>query len=192
VLRERARRRRADQVQRRRLVLGVFAVLLIVLIVALAVGLSRGGGAAVGTTTTQSTEPSPVATTYTAQLTGSDSVPSVKTAATGSLALTYDPDAGTLTFELNINGLTKPNAAAIYEGAAGSSGTRVLTLFAGPEEPGLYSGVLAQGTVDPADLAGGLRGQTIADLVALIEAGGAYVSVGNATHPIDAIRGQIY
>lgn len=189
--RERARRRRAEQVQRRRLVLGVCVLGLVVLIVALAIGLSGGGGTAVSTTSTQSTGTSLAAATYTADLTGADSVPAVKTEATGSLTLTYDPDAATFTFVLETNGLTNPGVATIYEGAAGSTGAAVLTLFDGPAKSGLFSGELAQGSIEAAKLTGTLTGKTIGDLIALIEAGNAYVSVGNTSHPIDAIRGQI-
>jgi len=187
----RARRRRAEQVQRRRIILGACVLGLVVLIVALAVGLSGGEDSAVSTTSTQSTATSLVAATYTADLTGADSVPAVKTAATGSLTLTYDPDAPAFTYVLDIKGLTNPSMATIYEGAAGSAGAAVLTLFAGPAKEGVYSGELAKGTVKETDLTGTLAGKTIGDLMALIEAGGAYVSVGNTSHPVDAIRGQI-
>ena len=188
--REQARRRRAQQVQRRRVVLGALVVL-VVLIVVLAIGLSGGGGAAVSTTSTQSTETSLVAATYTAELTGAESVPSVKTASTGTLTLTYDPDAATLAFVLEIDGLTNASVATIYEGAAGTSGTAVLTLFDGPTESGVFRGELASGSVEAMSLTGTLTGATIGDLIALIEEGNAYVSVGNTSHPIDAIRGQI-
>ena len=189
--RERARRRRAEQIQRRRIVLAVCVLGLIILTVVIAVAASGDDSGAVTTTSSESTETSLVAATYTADLAGANSVPPVKTQATGSLTLTYDPEAKTFVFVLDISGLTNPSLAAIYEGAPGTNGDVVLTLFDGPTEEGLFSGVLARGTVVETSLTGSLAGKTIGDLIALIQAGGAYVSVGNTSHPEDAIRGQI-
>lgn len=192
-LREQARRRRAQQVQRRRLVLSICVLGLIVLVVGLVVGLSGGpeGADTASSTTAESTATPLVAATYNAELTGAESVPSVTTKATGSLTLTYDPDTAALTFVLDINGLTNPSLAAIYEGVEGARGIAVATLFAGPPIEGLFAGVLAEGSIDETQLTGGLTGKTVADLVTLIESGNAYVSVGNTSHPVDAIRGQI-
>jgi hypothetical protein len=190
--RERARRRRAQQVQRRRLVLGICVLGLIVLISALVVGLPRGSDTSTTTVTETSgtTTTSLVAATYTADLTGAQSVPAVKTVATASLTLTYDPEVAALTFVLDINGLTDPSVSTIYEGTPGASGAAVLTLFAGPAKTGKFSGSLAEGTIKDADLTGPLQGKTVGDLIALIKAGNAYVSVGNTSHQ-EAIRGQI-
>ena len=192
--RDRARRRRAQQVQRRRLVFGICVLGLIVVISALVVGLPRGSNTPTTTSSTgsqSSTTTSLVAATYTANLTGAQSVPAVKTEATASLALTYDPEAAALTFVLNVKGLTSPSVATIYEGTAGTSGAPVLTLFAGPSKKGVFSGSLAEGTIKDADLTGPLQGKTVGDLISLVKAGNAYVSVGNTSHPLDAIRGQI-
>lgn len=192
--REQARRRRAQQVQRRRLVLGIGVLGLIVLIAALAVALSGGSNTTDGTTSTEpgeTTTSSLLAATYTADLTGDQSVPPVTTQATGTLTLNYNPDDSTLSFSLEIDGLTNPSVATVYEGAAGASGTAVLTLFAGPTKEGRYVGVLADGTIEDSDLTGSLAGETIAELITLIQAGNAYVSVGNTSHPVDAVRGQI-
>jgi len=193
--RDRTRQRRAQQVQRRRLALGVFVLALIVLIAALVIGLSGGSDDGVASSTTteagETTSTTLVAATYTADLTGAESVPALPTKATGSFTLTYDPEAEALTFVLDISGLTSPSVAAVYEGAPGTSGTAVLNLFPGPAKEGLFSGVLAEGTIEEAELTGSLVGGTIGDLIALIKAGDAYVSVGNVSHPVDAIRGQI-
>jgi hypothetical protein len=174
------------------MVLAVGLLLLIILIVALAVGLSgRGGGTASSTTSTQSTSTSLAGATYAAELTGAGSVPALPTKATGSLTLTYNADDKTFTFVLDVKGLTNPSVAKIYEGAPGGTGTAVLTLFAGPAKEGVFSGELVKGAVEASNLTGSLAGTTIGDLIALIKAGGAYVSVGNTAHPVDAIRGQI-
>ena len=119
-------------------------------------------------------------------------MPPVQTGSTGKLTLTYDPTALTLKFTLTVDGLSKPSNAAIYEGPAGATGTAVYVLFAGPAKTGTsFKGELASGTVEAGKLTGSLAGGTMGDLVALIQAGNAYVSVGNASHPVDAIRGPI-
>jgi hypothetical protein len=192
--RERARQRRAEQIQRRRMALGISVLALLVLILILV--LSCPGGEEASSTTTSEPESTTnqtlVSATYTAELTGDQSVPRVKTIASATLTLTYDAETKKLSFSLDvINGITNPSVATIYEGTAGTSGTPVYMLFAGPQEDGLFAGNLAEGEIFDEDLVGPLRGGTIADLIALIEAGNAYVSIGNASHPIDAIRGQI-
>jgi hypothetical protein len=191
---ERARRRqlRAEQVQRRRLALGIVVLGLVVLFVALAIGLS--GGDETPVTTTESTGVGTIPSgTYSAELTGADSVPPVQTTAAGTLLLTYDAETETLSFILEITKkLTNPESATIYEGIPGTAGAAVYTLYVadeGVEEP--TPGILAEGTIVEMDLIGPLQNGTIADLIALIEAGNAYVSVGNKSHHLDAIRGQI-
>ena len=132
------------------------------------------------------------AASFSADLTGADSVPPVDTASTGTLTMDYDPTALVLSYSLTLDGLSNPSNAAIYEGAPGTSGTAVYVLFAGPTETGTgFRGELVSGTVEAGNLTGSLAGGTIGDLIALIEAGNAYVSVGNTSHPVDAIRGQI-
>ena len=195
LMRERARRRRARQVQRRRVVL-VVGVLLLILIVVLAIVLSGGGKSTATTTTTgtgesTSTTLSATAETFTADLTGAAEVPAVSTAATGSVTLDYDPAAATLSFTVNISQLTSPSTARIYQGKAGATGAAVLTLFSGPTKTGVFSGELNQGSVKDSDLTGSLKGKKIADLIALIGASNAYVSVGTTSHPNGAIRGQL-
>jgi len=209
VARERARQRRAKQIQRRRLVLVLCVVGLIVLIVALAVGLSGDDGqttvSTTGTTepgqTTETTEGEGGETTstselssatYVADLTGDQSVPPVSTQAAAELTLTYDKDEETLAFVLEVTSMiTRPNVATIYEGGAGTSGAAIVTLFAGPEEGTTFEGVLAEGFIEKEDLTGTMQGKSIPELVNLIASGNTYVSIGNASHPIDAIRGQI-
>ena len=195
---ERARRRRERQVQRRRVVFVVLVLLLIVLIVGLSLGLSgRGGSTSTTTTSTtagpggSSTTSNPAAETFTADLAGASEVPAVSTSATGSITLSYDAAAKTLSYVLNISGLTSPSVARIYQGKTGSTGTAVLALFSGPAKAGVFSGELAHGSVKSSDLTGSLKGKTVADLVALIKASNAYVSVGTSSHSNGAIRGQL-
>lgn len=195
VPRDRAGDRRRKQIQRRRLVALVCLLGLIVLIIVLIA--TCGDSDEDTTTTTGSTETSEatsttlVEATYVAELTGNDAVPAVDTEATGTLLLSYDPDGDTLTFSLGLDSLSDPTVAAIFEGAEGEEGAAIVNLFAGPEEEGSFSGTLAEGILTADDLTGSLEGGTLGDLIALIEEGLAYVSVGNADHPVEAIRGTI-
>ena len=190
---ERARRRqqRSEQVQRRRVAFGIVALGLIILAIALAVGLSGDDDAVVASTDTTDTVIQ--SGTYSALLTGAESVPAVTTVAEGTLDLVYDAEDEKLTFILKITKkLTNPTVATIYQGTPGSEGDAVYTLYVADDpNQGTYQGTLAEGTIVAMDLVGPLQGKTITDLLSLIEEGEAYVSVGNKSHPVDAIRGQI-
>jgi hypothetical protein len=173
--------------------LGISVLALLVLVLILVI--SCPGGDDTATTTTEpegSTDVTLVSATYTADLIGAESVPSVRTAAKAALTLTYDAETEEFAFVLEVTqSITNPSVATIYEGAQGTSGTAVYMLFAGPTKEGTFVGTLAEGLIFDTDLIGPLGGGTIADLIALIKAGNAYVSIGNKSHPIDAIRGQI-
>ncbi len=192
--RQRARQLRAEQVQRRRMALFICLLGLIVLIVILAITCSGDGGTSVTTTEpSETTSTSLTSATYSAELTGAESVPPVETAAAATLTLTYDAQTEELSFVLEItSNLTNPSVAAIYQGSSGTSGSPVYMLFVDPSpDEGSSLGELASGTIIEQDLIGPLQGGTITDLIALIQEGGAYVSIGNTSHPVDAIRGQI-
>ncbi len=64
-------------------------------------------------------------------------------------------------------------------------------VYADDTETGDYTGRLAEGTIDEASLTGSLEGGTIGDLVQLIRDGNAYVGVGTADTPVDAIKGDL-
>ena len=118
--------------------------------------------------------------------------PAVKTTATGTFTLTYDPATQTLSYELHLKGVDSPRVADIYEGAAGDSGTPVYVVYPqSTKESGAYTGRIAKGDVDESALMGSLSGKTLADLIALIRDDNAYVSVGTKANPVDGIRGQI-
>lgn len=191
---ERARRRqqRAEQVQRRRLALGIVVLGLVVLTIALIIGLSGDDEPVVNTSST--TEPGVIPSgTYSAELLGENSVPPVVTQAAGTLTLTYDADEEKLSYVLKITSkLTTPIIAAIYQGGPGDEGDAVYVLYVADDgTEGTYQGTLAEDAVVEMDLVGPLEGGTLHDLIELIEDGDAYVSVGNKSHPVDAIRGQI-
>lgn len=195
--REQARRLRAQQVRRRRLVFFTIVGLLVILIIVLLV-VRPGCGEAPGTaTTTSSTTPGAGQTTTTfrathvAELTGADNVPPVETASTGRLSLNVDPAESTVSFLLEVDGLTNTRSAYIFEGPPGTIGEAVAELFDGPTIEDAYRGKVAEGEISVDDLMGRLEGKSIADLITLLQSGDAYCSVGNNSYPDGAIRGQI-
>jgi hypothetical protein len=191
---------RAEQVQTRRLVLSVCLLALMVVITAVASYSTRVEATTPETSPTTSDDaPSTtldpaallVSATYTAELRGGGSG-STAGDPRAFLTLRYDEDAQTITYKLQITtSLQTPCVAAICQGTREQSGSNVFTMFPGPAIAGNFSGVLSEGQIDAADLVGSLRGGRLADLVLLIQSGAAYATVGTASRPIDAIRGQI-
>lgn len=188
IAREQARRLRAQQVRRRRLVLLGSIVAVIALVVVL---VATRSGPRPSTSTTAGPTPTTAARIYTANLTGDQQVPPVQTASTGKLTLRASADGTQLEFALEVDGLTNTSWARIYDGLPGETGQPVVTLYDGPVISGPFAGLVAQGTIKPADLTGSLAGKTISDLLELIDSGSAYVDIGNTSYPEGAIRGQI-
>ena len=143
-------------------------------------------------TSTTATTLSTVTTTFTAELSGAEVVPAVDTAATGSAAFTVDAASTRVHFVLKVSNLTDAIASRIHEGKPGTNGQGLVILFPGPTQSGLFTGVLAQGNFNASALIGSLAGKTIADFVALLASGQAYVNVGTTKNPKGEIRGQIH
>lgn len=191
-----ARARREQQIRRRRIVLLVGVVALLILIIALSVGLS--GGSDNKTTTTTSARASSATTTtalsnstFSASLTGANAVPAVTTSVTATVKLTYAVSSSKMTYAITLNkSMTGARNATIYSGAAGTKGTAVYVLYAGPKSGG-FKGQLTTGTIDPAKFKGPLAGKTVKDLITLIQSGGAYVSIGSSAHTTEALRGTL-
>ena len=212
---DRNRRQRQKRAGRRRSALAAFLIIVIAAVVVLVVMLPGGKNASSPTTnsTTSSTsQPLSVSTTttslgaatvtsaaivpansstYSAKLTGENESPVVSTSASGTLTLTLAADKYSVNNVLEVSKITKLTVARLHQGKAGASGATILTLYGGPTKSGVFSGTLARGSFAAADLVGSLKGGTIADLVALIEAGSLYLNVGTSAHPFGEIRGQL-
>lgn len=143
-------------------------------------------------TSTTATTVSTVATTYTAELSGKEVLPAVDTSATGSATFTVDATSTRVHFVLKVSNITDVTASRLHEGKPGTNGQGLLILFPGPTQSGIFTGVLAQGNFNASALIGSLTGKTIADFVALLESGQAYVNVGSTKNPKGEIRGQIH
>jgi hypothetical protein len=184
--RELHRQRRKEQIARRRLVAALVLLGLIILIIVLVATCGSKDEATTTTTTSgETTTTTLTATEFTADLTGTD------TEATGSFTLTYDPDTEALAFDLMLDGVTAPTVANIYETGDDGAGTVVYVIYADDTETEEYTGRLAEGTIDETLFTGSLEGGTIGDLIQLIRDGKAYVGVGTADVPVDAIKGDL-
>jgi hypothetical protein len=186
-------------VHNRRLVLTVCLLALMVVITAAASYSSRAEATpetpptASGESTATTLDPaaSLVSAIYTAEMTAAG-MGSARGDPTALLTLEYNATTQTLSYKLKVTSpLNTPCVAAIYQGAPDRNGTTVFTMFPGPAVAGNFSGVLAEGNIAADDLVGPLNGGKLTDLVLLLKSGGTYATVGTASNPVDAIRGQI-
>ncbi|MCL5735778.1 MAG: CHRD domain-containing protein [Actinobacteria bacterium] len=148
----------------------------------------------IATSSTTQSAPSTTQTTvvFTAELSGKEVVPAVDTMATGSATFTVDPTLTRVHFELKLSNITGVIASRVHEGEPGTNGRGLLILFPGPTWSGTFTGVLSEGNFNASALIGSLTGKTIADFVALLKSGQAYVNVGTLKNPKGEIRGQIH
>ncbi len=191
------RRTRAQQVQSRRFTLVVCLLALSVVVTAVGSYSARAEASSDAATpapadsTGTPVDPTAnlVSATYTAELRGDyNNVGSGR----ALLTLDYDADLETLSYVLEITSpLGSPSVAAICQGSPGQAGTTVFTIFAGPTVAGDFSGTLSQGEVAASDLVGPLQGSRLADLALMLSRGEAYATIGTASVPVDAVRGQI-
>ncbi len=143
-------------------------------------------------TTAAATPPATGIKTFTAQLSGAEVVPAVTTTATGSATFTVDPTGTKVHFVLEVSNISDVIASRLHEGKPRTNGSGLLILYPGPTQDGPFTGALAGGNFDASVLIGSLSGGTIADFVALLESGQAYVNVGTTKNPAGEIRGQVH
>ena len=132
-----------------------------------------------------------LAADYKAHLNGAEEVPPRDTHARGNALFDLSTDGTTLSYKLIVANIVNVTAAHIHLAAEGVNGPVVALLFQAGAPDGRSDGILAQGTITAADLAGPLAGQPLSTLIAAIEAGDTYVNVHTVTNPGGEIRGQI-
>ena len=151
----------------------------------------------VKSTTTTTTTTTAAATTFSAALSPANSVPPLSTPASGNAVFTLSADGNSLTFTLTVAGILNPQAAHIHMGDAATNGPVIVPLFplgsfaVQPETATPFGGTLSSGTITAADFKGSLAGKTMADLIAAIKAGDAYINVHTLVYPAGEMRGQI-
>lgn len=125
------------------------------------------------------------------ELTPDQETMSVESSADGDAVLFVNED-GQFGFEITVTDIDNVQAAHIHLGMPGEDGPVVALLFDGnfsTDASGV--GTLATGVLTAGDLTGPLEGQTLANLVAEMESGNAYVNVHTDQYPAGEIRGQL-
>lgn len=110
-------------------------------------------------------------------LSGSNEVPPIESAGTGTAYITVDDEIGAAVINVITSGLTTPNAAHIHGGFAGSNGE---VLYA-----------LEQDTAEVGNFNSGEVIMLSAEELASLQAGGTYINVHSAEVPSGELRGQV-
>jgi hypothetical protein len=132
---------------------------------------------------------------FKAQLSGAESVPPVKTEATGGALFDFSEDGKAMHFTLSVKNLNDVIAAHLHLGAKGKEGPPVATLYpfgnSPPVKAGAFSGILVRGVITGTSLEGPLKGKPLNDLLKEFQEGNAYIKVHTKSHPDGEMRGQI-
>lgn len=99
---------------------------------------------------------------------------------------------GTLNYKVSVKDIENVTAAHLHAGRkAATEGPVIAPLFSGPRKAGVFSGMLAEGTITDKDLRGPLSGKTVQDLAKMINSGDVYVNVHTEKFPEGEIRGHV-
>jgi len=131
---------------------------------------------------------------FNAKLAGSNEVPPVTTAASGTATFQLLPAAGheqVLSFQLSLKNINGVTGAHIHNGKQGENGPVVADLFNPSGPTGAINGKLAAGTLTSSKLTGSLHNKELSALVNMIRSGEAYVNVHTTQNQNGEIRGQI-
>ncbi len=120
--------------------------------------------------------------TLLAHLSSENEVPANDSLAVGNAVFHLSDDGTELGFKLIVANINNVVQAHIHLGPEGVNGPVVAFLY-GPVAPGggRVQGPIGAGTITAANLIGPLAGRPLADLVAAIENGNAYVNVHTST-----------
>lgn len=124
---------------------------------------------------------------FNAHLSGEQEVPSRDTDATGQANFKLSKDGTSLSYKLIVANIENVVAAHIHVGNRESNGPVAVTLYNGGLIEGRTSGVLAEGVITD-DM---VSGYTLAELLNIMLAEGAYVNVHTTQFPGGEVRGQI-
>jgi len=126
---------------------------------------------------------------FNTHLTGAEEVPPVETQASGEAILRFQGDFSEMNFKLIVTHIQDAVAAHIHCAPDAVNGPVGVTLFSG--DPTTINGILAQGTTTSPDEGNACGWGTLADVVAAIQDGSAYVNVHTLANPAGEIRGQL-
>lgn len=122
---------------------------------------------------------------------GRNEVPAIDSRGQCQAIFDLTQDGSGLQYRLIVANIEAVTQAHIHLAPAGENGPVVAFLFGFVPEGETVNGTLAQGVITSANLVGPLAGMALADLVAELEAGNAYVNVHTQAHPPGEVRGQI-
>lgn len=133
---------------------------------------------------------------YSAELTGDQQVPPVKTDASGHALFEVSEDGTEVSYAIYVDFICNVTQAHIHLGEKGENGPVVAWLY--PEdtkEPKLiedrFEGCLAVGTITEDELVGPLEAASFEEVAEALESEGAYVNIHTKQYPDGEIRGQI-
>jgi len=128
---------------------------------------------------------------FAVHLDGESEVPAVETKAQGQVIFKLSKDGLELSYKLIVANIENLFVSHIHLGAVDAVGPPVVFLYDPAPIEGRFDGVLAEGTIEAADLVGPLSGQSLSALIDAMRAGNTYVNVHTSQNPAGEIRGQI-
>jgi len=111
-------------------------------------------------------------------LSGTQQVPPVQTAGTGTAALTYDPATRALTWSVTYGGLTGPVTMAHFHGPATADGNAAVVIWLTRQGSAAESPINGQTTLT-------------AEQAQQFTAGEWYINLHTQAHPAGELRGQV-
>ena len=128
-------------------------------------------------------------------LKGANEVPAVETRAQGQAIFKLNKAGDAIDYKLIVSNIENVLMSHIHNAPAGTNGGVVVWLYPASPPPqlieGRFDGVLAEGTITEDNLVGSLAGQSLDDLLELMNNGETYVNVHTTQHPAGEVRGQI-
>ena len=128
---------------------------------------------------------------FSASLSGKESVPMVKTAATGKATFTLSKDGKALAYKVTVKKIENVTAAHIHTGKKGGNGAPIALIKISADTSKKFSGTIAEGTITDAELMTSYKGKNLSDLIAAIKTGDTYVNVHTKKNPDGEIRGHL-
>lgn len=119
---------------------------------------------------------------YYANMTGGQEVPAVTTSSYGRAGVEFADSLTSMSYVIRTN-ISAPTAAHIHCAPAGQNGPVGVTLQ--------LRSATGHGTITKPDKNNACGWTTVADVMAAMQSGGAYINVHTAVHPAGEIRGQI-
>ena len=126
---------------------------------------------------------------FRAKLEGDHEVPPVKSNATAVVKFKVKND--TITYNINVSGLSDATGAQIHKGGAGKIGDTLVDLMKAGKLSKTPAGMIIQGNFTASNLEGPMAGNTTSDLVSALSSNKTYVQIQTKDHPDGEMRGQI-